>query len=140
MSRRIAAGGTRSSLKGAVAAIAVAAASLGWCGRVVAADDLVNDSIPRKWINPLLPEKLPPLKYPDYFSAIDKAQAQWFAGRYKLSLITLARLHEVKPEQQAQVALIKGRSLYALGRTDEALSALSDAAVAADPDVQVERA
>ena len=41
------------------------AASLGWCGRVVAADDLVNDSIPRKWINPLLPEKLPPLKYPD---------------------------------------------------------------------------
>jgi predicted Zn-dependent protease len=102
--------------------------------------DLVDDSVPMKWINPLLPEDLPALKYPAYFSDFDKAQAQEFSGRYKQSLFTLRRLKDLKPDQQADAALIKGQALSAMGQWDEAIAALSDAAVKDAPAVQIERA
>ena len=104
------------------------------------ANDLADESVPQKWINPLLPEELPELRYPAYYNDFDKAKAQSFAGRYKLSLHTLARLSDVKPEQLPAVALVKSKSLWALGRTDEALRVVSDAAVAGHPEVQVRRA
>ena len=101
--------------------------------------DLVDDSIPMKWINPLLPENLPELQYPAYFSDLDKAVAQSFAGRYKLSLITLGKIKNLKPDQLADAAVVKGKSLRALGRLEEGLAALSEAVVADNPDVQIEK-
>jgi tetratricopeptide (TPR) repeat protein len=101
--------------------------------------DLIEDSVPMKWIEPVLPEDLPDLKYPAYFNDLDKAQAQEFAGRYKLSLISISHLKNVKEDQRADVALIKGKALAALGRADEALAALSDNAVKNNPDIQIEK-
>jgi tetratricopeptide (TPR) repeat protein len=102
--------------------------------------DLVEDSVPMKWIEPLMPENLPDLTYPTYFSNLDKAQAQAFAGRYKLSLITLGNIKNPKPDQLADAALIKGTSLSAQGRWDEALASLSDAAVKDVESVRIEKA
>lgn len=102
--------------------------------------DLVRDSVPMKWVEPLLPEDLPELTYPDYYSEVDKATAQEFAGRYKLSLITLSKIKDLKPGQRADAAVVKGKSLAALGRFDEAIKALSDESVARDPSVRIEKA
>lgn len=102
--------------------------------------DLVGGSVPMKWIEPVLPENLPALKYPAYFSDLDEAQAQWFAGRYKLALISLSKLKDLKPDQLADAAVIKGNSLAALGRADEAVAALSDEATKDQPAVQIARA
>ena len=107
---------------------------------VASGNDLARDSVPQRWVNDFLPEQLPELKYPAYFDDLDKAKAQSFAGRYKLSLQTLAKLKDVKPEQVAAVALVKSKSLHALGRSEEALKVVSDPAVAEVPDVQVRRA
>ena len=118
------------------------------------AQDAIHGSIPQKWIDPLLVEDLPELKYPAYFDDLDKAKAQSWAGRYKLSLHTLRKITDPKPEQLVTVAWVKGRSLAALGKTDEALKVLSDStkvkpggkdkdkpetAVADDPRVQLLR-
>lgn len=102
--------------------------------------DLVDDSVPMKWINPLLPEDLPDLKFPEYFNDFDKAQAQEFAGRYKLSLISLGRIKNLKPDQVADAAVIKGRALAAMGKWEEAIAALSAEGVQDLPAVQIERA
>lgn len=102
--------------------------------------DLVDDSVPMKWINPLLPEDLPDLKYPEYFNNFDKAQAQEFGGRYKRSLITLGRIKNLKPDQVADATVIKGRALAALGRWDQAIAALSNGPAQDAPAVQIERA
>jgi len=93
-----------------------------------------------KWIEPLLPEDLPVLEYPSYFNDLDKARTQAQAGRYKLSLITLSRLRDLKADSLADAAVIKGRALAALGRWEQALAALSDESVAGLPQVQVEKA
>jgi tetratricopeptide (TPR) repeat protein len=100
----------------------------------------VRDAVPNKWINPLVPEDLPDLEYPAYFNDIDKAKAQAFAGRYKLALQTLYKAKDLKPEQAPVVALVKVRSLAALGRMEEALKAASEPAVADVPEIQVRRA
>ena len=102
--------------------------------------DLVSDSVPMKWIEPFLPEDLPELKYPAYFNDLDKAQAQAFAGRYKLSLITLSKLKDLKPDQLVDAALAKGEALDALGRRDEAIETLSEPKIADDPQIEVLRA
>jgi tetratricopeptide (TPR) repeat protein len=102
--------------------------------------DLVRDSVPMKWIEPLLPEDLPELKYPAYFNDLDKAQAQAFAGRYKLSLITLGGIKDLKPGQRSDAALIKGTCLAALGRWEEALAVLSDPMVSGVENVLIARA
>ena len=102
--------------------------------------DLVHDSVPMKWIEPLLPEDLPALDYPEYFTDLDKATAQEFAGRYKLSLITLSKIKDLKPDQRADAAVVKGKALAALGRFDASIKALSDEAVASEPSVRIGKA
>lgn len=109
-------------------------------GPAARASDIVSDSAPMKWIEPLLAEDLPELEYPKYFTGLDKAQAQQQAGRYKLSLITLKGLKDLKPDQAADAALVKGRALAALGRFDQALAAFSAAGAADDARVVVEKA
>jgi tetratricopeptide (TPR) repeat protein len=118
----------------------VLAAAFALAAPAAFANDLVDESVPQKWINALLPEDLPELTYPAYYNDFDKAKAQAFAGRYKLSLHTLAKLKDAKPEQAPAVALVKSKSLWALGRTEEALKVVSDLAVADQPEVQVRRA
>src|SRR5215213_1668741 len=86
------------------------------CSPAAFGDDLLNDSVPQKWIDPFLAEKLPDLKYPPYFNDLDKAKAQAFAGRYKLSLQTLAKVKDVAPEHAPLLALVRSGSLLALGR------------------------
>lgn len=115
-------------------------AVLALCAPAGMALDIVDDSVPMKWINPVLPEDLPDLKYPAYFNDFDKAQAQAFAGRYKLALISLGHLKNPKPDQLADIAVIKGKSLAALGRWDEAVAALSQDPVKDRPAVQIQRA
>ena len=100
------------------------------------AQDLVRETAPLKWLEPILPEDLPELKHPAYATDLDKAKAEAFAGRYKKSLFTLQR---VKDGNAVEVALVKGTSLSALGRTEEALEALSQAEVKDDPRALVMR-
>ena len=115
--------------------VALAAAPIASFGQ-----DLAKESVPQKWIDAFLPEELPDLKYPPYFNDLDKARAQSFAGRYKLSLQTLARLKDVKADQVPLVALVRSKSLLALGRAEEALKAAADPAVADLPELQIRRA
>lgn len=104
---------------------------------LLAADDFVRESIPNKWIAPLVPEDLDKLDYPVYYKAIDKAKLEAFRGRYKLSLLTLAK---AKDAEALDVALVKGTSLAALGKKDAALQALTEDAVANHPKAQLLRA
>lgn len=99
--------------------------------------DLVKDSIPARWIQAYLPEELPDLEFPAYFNDLDKTQAQAFAGRYKLSLITLQKVAEGDP---ARIALIKGTAQSATGKKSKAIETLSAPPVADDPRVQILRA
>ena len=57
---------------------------------------------------------------------LDKARAHVHTGRYKLALASLVKVTDPKPEQLVQIALIKGKSQGALGRTEEALKTLTD--------------
>ncbi|MGB7160399.1 MAG: hypothetical protein WBD40_20190, partial [Tepidisphaeraceae bacterium] len=93
--------------------------------------------MPRKWIEPLVPEALPKLNHPEYFEDLDKAKAQLAAGRYKLALATLYSAKGIDP---VEAALVRGAALNALGRTDEAMSVLSAEGVADVPRAQVLRA
>jgi len=115
------------------------ALSLG-VGRMARAGDLISDTPPMKWIEPLLAEDLPDLTYPAYFDDFDKAQAQVSAGRYKLSLISLKQIKTLKPDQIADATVLKARSLKALGRWQQALDALSDAKVADSAAAMIEKA
>src|SRR5450432_133844 len=103
------------------------------CGGVARGEDLLDRSIPRKWITPVLPEDLPDLEYPSWANDLDKARLESFAGRYKKSLYTLLK---TKDADAVEVALIRGTSLDALGRHDEALAAL----LLDDPRVKIHRA
>src|SRR3954447_16244905 len=100
---------------------------------------LSTQTVPGKWLDPFLPEDLPALDYPGYATPLDKAELESFTGRYKRSLMTL--LDAPADADAVRVALVKGRSLAALGRKTEALDALSQPpAVADDARVQVLRA
>ncbi|MEZ0265179.1 MAG: tetratricopeptide repeat protein [Phycisphaerae bacterium] len=103
------------------------------------ADDFVREAIPGKWINPLVPEDLEKLEYPAYFKDFDKAKMESETGRYKLSLLTLAK---VKPgdADPARVAHVKATSLAAIGRKQQALDALSAGPAADDAACLVLRA
>jgi tetratricopeptide (TPR) repeat protein len=104
------------------------------CACVIArGQDIVRQTIPQKWIERALPEDLPDLNYPQWMNDLDKARLEEFTGRYKKSLLTLLKVHDGDP---AEVALVRGKSLAALGRRDEALAALT----LNDPRVQVQRA
>ena len=78
--------------------------------------DFAKESIPNRWIEPLVPEDLPKLKYPEYFNDLDKAKMQVARGRYKLSLATLAKAKDVDP---AEAMPVKAKALITLGRYDE---------------------
>src|SRR5687767_5793254 len=113
--------------------------------------DFGRESIPMRWIEPLMIEDLPALKFPAYYDDFDKARAHVHTGRYKLALASLRNVTDPKPEQLVRIALIKGKSQGALGRTEEALKTLTDAtkvqvkgqpdtAIAEHPKVQLLRA
>lgn len=99
--------------------------------------ELAQQSIPRKWIDEYLPEKLPELKFPAYFGELDKARALAFAGRYKTALIMLTK---VTQGDAAEIAQVKATAQAAIGRRDEALNVLSAPAVKDNPKIQVLRA
>jgi tetratricopeptide (TPR) repeat protein len=107
-----------------------------------AADDFVRESIPGKWIAPLLPEDLEKLDYPAYFKDLDKARLESFTGRYKLSLLTLKKAQAANPPPDPlQVALIRATSQSALGQKEAALKTLSaDPKISANPKSQILRA
>src|SRR5687768_4980449 len=70
--------------------------------RAASAHDFVRGSPPHRWVEALVPEDLPPLKYPAYFNDIDKARAQLHHGRYKLALVTLRKAKDVDPAEAAR--------------------------------------
>ncbi len=96
----------------------------------VMAIDFTKQTLPGKWIERLVPEDLPALKFPEYFNDLDKARAQMQAGRYRLALVTLAEAKDVDP---VEAALVRATSLATLGRIDAALEAMKNGKVAADP-------
>lgn len=123
----------RIALTGAVVATALS-------GSAAFAIDFVRETVPHKWVERMMPEDLPEQKYPAYFNALDKARFQAFTGRYKLSLMTLRKHTDPKPEELPQIALVRADSLSALGRWQQALETLSDPAVADRPEIQVRKA
>jgi tetratricopeptide (TPR) repeat protein len=102
-----------------------------------AAIDIATDTAPWSWINPHLPEELPPQEYPAYYSDLDKARAQVLGGRYRLALQTLETLADAEP---AEVATLKARALSAIGRAEEAIDVLSAEAVEKLPAVRIVKA
>src|SRR5437016_11841925 len=110
-----------------------------WIAPPTLAQDLARRAVPQKWIQPLLPEDLPKMELPEYVSkeALEKARAESFGGRYKLSLLTL---QQAKGADPVEVALVKVSSLAPLGRRQEALDVTERAAVRDDPKIQVVRA
>src|SRR4051812_1218277 len=93
-------------------------------GSPALAVDFVRDTAPHKWIERFVPEDLPEQKYPSYFNDLDKARFQSFTGRYKLSLMTLRKFKDPKPEELPQIAIIRADSNSALGRWQQALEAV----------------
>ncbi|HEX8914656.1 MAG TPA: hypothetical protein VF796_20060 [Humisphaera sp.] len=118
---------------------ALLAAALAAAAAVVApggarGHDFTRDSAPMKWVEQAMTEDLPPLKFPAFYDDFDKAKAQVHAGRYKTALLTLRKVKDPKPEQLVTVALLKGKALSVIGRTEDALAALSDQAKVKLPD------
>src|SRR5438477_12094322 len=98
--------------------------ALGGAVRTAHAYDFVKDSLPNRWIQPLVPEDLPDLKYPSYFNDLDKAKMQLQTGRYRRALVTLASAKNADP---IEVANPRGTGPSILGRTDPALGTPSAA-------------
>ena len=103
-------------------------------GAITLAHAQDRETAPLKWLEPILPEDLPELKHPAYATDLDKAKAEAFAGRFKKSLFTLQKVIDGNP---VEVALVKGTSLAALGRTEEAIAALTQPGAKDDSRVQV---
>ncbi len=103
------------------------AVSPGWlvlllllCGRTFAGayDD---QTIPGKWIKPLLPEQGEELNIPAYDQGSSLAQAQdhYWAGQYRRALVMLESVKSKRPEK---VALLRGQCQLELGRFADALA------------------
>ncbi|MCY2951235.1 MAG: tetratricopeptide repeat protein [Planctomycetota bacterium] len=101
------------------------------------AQDLLRDTIPNIWLDQYIPEKLPELKYPAYYTDLDKAKAQVFAGRYKTALFTL---QSVTKGDVGEIASVKASALAAVGRREEALSILSTPNLPPRPSLEVKKA
>jgi tetratricopeptide (TPR) repeat protein len=99
------------------------------------AGQIDDQTIPGKWLNPLLPENTPEPTYPDYDANnnLEKARIQLEAGQYRRALVTLQSAGNRKP---IDAALIAGEARRELGRYDQALADLT----APDPAVQTLRA
>ncbi len=105
------------------------------------AGDFSLDIAPGKWIKPLVPEQLPPLHYPSYFNAFDKAKEQVWGGRYKVALQTLRLVTPTdKGFDAILLADLKSTALIALGQTDQAMRILTDPKVSDAPRIQIDRA
>jgi cellulose synthase operon protein C len=98
-----------------------------------------DETIPGKWLKPLVPEQSKEPQYPDYDknSAVEKASDQVWAGQYRRALVTLQAARKAKP---IRVALLRGQCQLALGRYADALATLGDPGVAADSQIQTLRA
>ncbi len=103
-------------------------------------DEFSREAIPQKWIERLAPERLPELSYAAYYNDLDKARQQAFHGHYRESLISLAKVHPKKKEDQVSVALWKSYSQRAVGQIDQAIATVSDEKIADEPAIQVRRA
>ena len=103
---------------------------------VATAQDVTRRAIPRKWIDPLIPEDLPTLELKDYVKTdiLEKARAEAFSGRYKLSLLTLAQAKNADP---VEIALAKATALFPLGRQEEAIRILAAETVRHDPRARI---
>ena len=99
--------------------------------------DFKKETVPQRWIEELVPEDLPALKYPEYFTELDQAKAQAAGGRYRLALVTLSQIRDADP---VEAALVKASALSAVGRSKQALDALADEKVANEPRARVMRA
>ncbi len=111
------------------------------CSAPALAIDFARQSIPGKWVRPLVPEDLPPLAVPSYFDDWDKAKLQATTGRYKLAIQTLRNIRGTDNGVGAvPLAHARYQALSALGRTDEAMTVVTDPAVADAPAVQVDHA
>src|SRR5207253_3670540 len=84
--------------------------------------DFIKDSVPNRWIAPLVPEDLPDLKYPSYFNDVDKARAQVQAGRFRRALVTLSKAKNADP---IEAAIVRATAQSTIGRTDQALATLA---------------
>jgi predicted Zn-dependent protease len=120
-------------------AAVVSSVCLLWAGVAAAQSSITRDIVPNKWLDKVMPEDLPALTHPAYTDGLDHARAEAFAGRYKKALQTLMVIAEGAADP-VEMALVKGTSLTALGRGDEALAALSTEKVISDPRAQVMRA
>jgi hypothetical protein len=58
-----------------------------------------DETIPGKWLKPLVPERAEEPQYPDYDknSDFDKAWDQCWAGQYRRALVTLESVKRGKP-------------------------------------------
>jgi tetratricopeptide (TPR) repeat protein len=100
------------------------------------AQDLARESVPMKWIEPLLPEDLPELDYPKYFNDLDKARMQVQTGRYKLAL---QNLRHVKGDA-TEIAILKATAMNAIGQKQPAVDLLSVDTISKGSPAQVLRA
>src|SRR5690606_6991806 len=94
-------------------------------------------TVPYRWIEPLMPESAEPPEYRAYYDALDKARAQLAAGQYRRVLVTLRTAGEI---DASEAAVVRSSALTALGRFDEALQAVSPDAAKAHPAIAVARA
>ena len=127
------------SLLRAIRALGVLGVLGGWLGASTPAHahDFVKNAPPHRWVEALVPEDLPPLKFPSYFNEVDKARAQADAGRYKLALVTLRKAKRADP---VEAALIRAGAQATLGRAGAALKTLSEEKVKDEPRAQLLRA
>jgi len=98
-----------------------------------------DQTIPGKWLKPLVPEQGDDLQLPDYDknSSLDKAWDQCWAGQYRRALVTL---ESVKKGKALRIAMIRGECQLALGRYEDALATLGNPAVADEAKIQTLRA
>jgi tetratricopeptide (TPR) repeat protein len=103
---------------------------------VARGDEVLNRTIPGKWIEPLVPESDPEPFYPDYVrdNPLAMAKAQMNAGQYRRCLATLAGIHgDTVPD----IAIVRAKALAGLGRLDKAIEVLSRPELVSDLPSQV---
>ncbi len=98
-----------------------------------------DQTIPGKWIKPLLPEQGEQLSIPDYDQGSSLAQAQdlFWAGQYRRALVVLESVKSKRPEK---VALLRGQCQLELGRFADALRTLDAPQFQESVPIQVLRA
>lgn len=111
----------------------VAAALAGLMTLSASAVDLEQGAFPGKWIEGYLPEKMAKVESPSYFSKMECAKQLATLGRYKQALILISQEKLAGPI----ASWAKGYAQLGLGRYDEAIETLSDAALDKDEPARV---